>query len=456
MDESLAQEISDLLGSFSGEDSIKELFWGLLSFDREQKPLNAPRLIPSVASCIGSLQIFASRGGIKVLVASVHKELDRYGIERICRQLKKYIPLFVLLLKGKSQYSWAVIYPDETKKEFLRILPLPGPNENRLATAAALASLAANEDESFGWLETAEQLEIFFPGGMPRSNPEFGDLEAYLDRARPQIKHMAGYVKEMVRFPFLTSRQEWGEDLRPEYSPPDGSAMNYQQWRLIVHNLRLVIYWACRMPCEGMEIDDLIQEGNIGLMIAARKFDPSRRNRFTTYASYWICQRMFRALEENWSLFHWPSYKAFPLIRANITGEIDQLGLGERRERRLELDDYGKEFMEDPREGQEELIELSEMRQIVRKTVDSLSVRDQNVIKLRFGVGTGEEMTLEQIGEQHGLTREYIRQIQMQAIETLKRRLPLEISEGFKKVKGHLTKRRGPKRYLTRRYYAHA
>ena len=462
MDKSLISDILASLECFSGENSIKTLFWELLSFDQVHDSIVTTRL-PS-DTYITSLRVFASRGNIKVLTATAGK-LERYEIERICRQIKKDIPVFILVVNRHRQNSWTAIYPDETKKEFLRILALPGLPEDRLQTATILASLAPSTQESSDWLEVSKQLEIFFPGGMPRSNPDFGNLELYVDRVRPQLKHMYTYLEDMARLPLLTNRQEWGEDLRPEYIPSDGSAMNFQEWRLTLHNLRLVIYWASQMPCEGLEIDDLIQEGNIGLMVAAEKFDPSLRNRFSTFASYWICARMLRAIEENWSLFHWPSYKAFSLIRANLAGEIEHLGLGERRERHFDLTDQTCELIEDPEEGSEEQIELMEIRGIVRKAVGALKERDREVIKKRFGFDNDQEMTLEQIGNLYGFTREHIRQIEAKALTILERNLTRELGESLLPQNEIIRKRKIPKlrvskhgirgRFTDKRYYAH-
>ena len=183
-----------------------------------------------------------------------------------------------------------------------------------------------------------------------------------------------------------------------------------------MHNLRLVIWMALRVPSEGMEFNDIVQEGIVGLMTAARKFDPGRGFRFTTYAYYWIRQTMFRALYTNWNIIRWPIWKASDLIASNLNETDDHLPPGERSVLFISLP---LEFVTlKPKHPFRQLVER-ERGEAIAKALNHLSERQAEVIRRRFGIGFDHEFTLEEVGQELGLTRERVRQIQETALDRL-------------------------------------
>jgi RNA polymerase nonessential primary-like sigma factor len=90
------------------------------------------------------------------------------------------------------------------------------------------------------------------------------------------------------------------------------------QWRLVLHNIRLVIHIALEFPTIVLDLEDLVQEGILGLITAARKFDPTRGVRFSTYAWYWIRQGIFRAIANHQNLIRWPVYWTCTIFRLPV------------------------------------------------------------------------------------------------------------------------------------------
>jgi len=419
----LEEEVREVLDGFDGEESVKRLFWEVLSYDRDRTPLRLSMLLPPVAGHLTSLEVFASSTSMLILYAGTRHRLDHYTVERLCRSLRRRMPQFVLLLHDLSPEVWTVVYLDEAKKRPLRLLRLPGPIGDRASTARALAALSSvdpDTDRTFTQLEVADILDVFFPGEMPRTNVVLDGLQAHTEKARPRLKQIAAYIEEISRFPLLTHRQERGDDLFGERRPPDGSKMDYRMWRLVVHNLRLAVFLALKIPRVGMELEDLIQEGSIGLIMAAQRYDPARGARFATYAYYWIRQKMMRALYTNWSLIRWPVYKASELVRANLAAEARALPYAER----ALMGWNGREPLSvGPFDRVQSGFDVLKL-QALMTAVGTLTDRQKTVVQLRYGLDGARVHTLREIGDQLGISRERVRQIEMQALERLRHRLP--------------------------------
>jgi len=422
-------EIVALLDAFNGEESVKELFWGLLSYDRERRPL-PPRMIPeAIAPHVESLEVFAWSPAMSVLCARCKKRPNRYDLERLCRRLNRRLSYSVLLLHETGTESWTLVYPDETDKNLLRFLPIPGLEGKRLQTARALAALDAvgpDDIEPLTALEMADALETYFPGALPRMwDPD--NLDIYVEEVRPALQGVGEYVQEIAAYPLLTGPQERGEDLTGAESPPDGCEMDYRRWRLVVYNLRLPVWIALRVPCRGMELADLIQEGNIGLMIAARKYDLGRGTRFVTYAYYWVRQRMLRALQDSCNLIRWPSYRVADLVGANKNGRADSLSPGERQVEQL---DENADSLTIPFESLDNPVFVAlqhDLHEAIVQALSSLSPRQRFIVDRHFGI-TAAKCTLEELADELNLTRERVRQIERQALRRLK---PLLVKAGW-------------------------
>jgi len=222
--------------------------------------------------------------------------------------------------------------------------------------------------------------------------------------------------------------------------------------RLIMANTRLVVSIAKRYRGQGVPFQDLIQEGNLGLMRAADKFDPDRGYKFSTYATWWIRQAVTRALADQGRVIRLPVHMGESIRKLNRTAYLieqdlgrppspkeiaDEMELQPRRVRWMltvarrpvslqkpvgeEKDSELGSFIEDeetppPPEAAEQAL----LRTTLEELLDTLSPREARILRLRFGLQDGYRYTLEEVGERFGLTRERIRQIEKQALRRLR------------------------------------
>ena len=211
---------------------------------------------------------------------------------------------------------------------------------------------------------------------------------------------------------------------------------------LFMSNMKLVFWWAKKYQNRGLDLDDLVQEGALGLLKSVERFDPFLGYRFSTYSSWWIRQNISRAIADTGSLVRLPvhvfeKYSKLKKLRRNgmIVEQIDLVTLAEALKSSHKLTkfllDYNLEFSalneinleealrykeaaKDPFEGVLE----KQLERAVESLVSELSDRDRKVISLRFGIGVenGVEHTLEEIGQMYGLTRERIRQLELRIL----------------------------------------
>tara|TARA_R110002020_G_scaffold268819_3_gene484050 strand:+ start:8316 stop:9173 length:858 start_codon:yes stop_codon:yes gene_type:complete len=219
---------------------------------------------------------------------------------------------------------------------------------------------------------------------------------------------------------------------------------------LVSRNLRLVISIAKRYVRKGMELEDLIQEGNIGLMKAADKFDPSKGFKFSTYATWWIKQAITRSIADQSRLVRIPvhvtelsskiarAYKELVGTKKYITSEdICQVtGIDPKKVKTLMGAMQKPLSFESPIDGTDLTIgDVLASRDAENKddielkgkaldqldlALDSLPLREKQTLRLRHGVGKDLPQTLESVGKKLGITRERVRQIEMRGLRRLR------------------------------------
>lgn len=258
---------------------------------------------------------------------------------------------------------------------------------------------------------------------------------------------ITSYLKDVSQHSLLTAQEEVA--LARSVGNNDEKAREI----LIQSNLRLVISIAKKYAQRGVPLLDLIQEGNKGLIRAIEKFDPDRGFRFTTYASWWIKQSIIRALAnqsrniripvhmnetitkinkvtrylsaklgrtptidelaQTLNIPKWKIKEAFRADKDTISLEYSRLKDEESSTLSFFLESKGMPRPED-------IIKNKLLREQLEEVLKTLSFKEQMVVKYRFGLINGKEMTLEEIGEKFGLSRERIRQIESKALKQLR------------------------------------
>jgi RNA polymerase primary sigma factor len=257
---------------------------------------------------------------------------------------------------------------------------------------------------------------------------------------------LAAYLREIDAAPLLDGPQE--RALARRIGQGDSAARDC----MVRANLRLVVNIARSYVGKGLDLPDLIAEGNLGLLRAAEGFDPARNTRFSTYASYWIKQSIRRALVNTGKTIRIPRYMAQlltewrrasaalqeALARPPTQEEVAaHMNLPRRKlnliEKAIRLRNAGP-----PADAAEEgptldatlvdvrvktpetaLVESDDVHQVLA-LLDCLGEREATVLRQRFGLGGGQPRTLQEIGERLGLTRERVRQIERRALESLR------------------------------------
>jgi RNA polymerase primary sigma factor len=270
------------------------------------------------------------------------------------------------------------------------------------------------------------------------------------DHPSAEAETLRAYLTEIGKLPPVTVEQE--RELAVRIQQGDEAALR----RLVEANLRFVVSYAKRYRGLGVGFLDLIHEGNLGLMEAARRFDPSRRVKFISYAVWWVRQSLLHILSDQSRIISVPAKLSGPasklgrhraalstlLDRSPTTQELaDDLDISEADANAL-LQISGDEMSLSDRVGggdqghgrevgdlleqvlippvEDELVHQAVVDQL-RKAVAELGPKEREVMRLRFGLTGGEALTLQRVGERLKLSRERVRQIEARAKEKLRR-----------------------------------
>lgn len=253
------------------------------------------------------------------------------------------------------------------------------------------------------------------------------------------------YLREINETPLLSPEEE--QQLAIRIGEGDATARD----RMVRANLRLVVNIARGYTGKGLNLQDLIEEGNLGLLRAVEGFDPAMGTRFSTYASYWIKQSIKRALINTAKTIRIPAYMVELLSKwrrasSRLTEELGRTPTPEEIARVLGLPrnklpiikkairiynstpqtdqaeagwSLGEMVMDErTKNPEDELVESDALRQVL-SLLETMDAREATVLRMRFGLHDQDAHTLKQIGETLGLTRERVRQIETEALNKL-------------------------------------
>jgi RNA polymerase nonessential primary-like sigma factor len=312
--------------------------------------------------------------------------------------------------------------------------PIEAEDETEISTSVVAEDSDSDEERTS---ESAEPAET----ARETETREYGSDGYYSQADATRL-----YLREIGFSPLLTAEEEVYFARRAQKG--DGAARK----RMIESNLRLVVKIARRYMNRGLSLLDLIEEGNLGLIRAVEKFDPERGFRFSTYATWWIRQTIERGIMNQTrtirlpvhvlkeiniyqraarhlaqKLDHEPSpEEVAALLDKPVEDVKEMLGLNERiasvdapldddPDRSL-LDAIADDRTPDP----ENMLQHDDLQQLIELWLNELSDKQREVVERRFGLSGREISTLEEVGADIGVTRERVRQIQVEALKRLR------------------------------------
>ena len=291
-----------------------------------------------------------------------------------------------------------------------------------------LQAIDEEEDKEELVAESSDPVEIAVPKGISIDDP------------------VRMYLKEIGKIPLLKPHEE------VEYAKRMAEGDEFAKQKLVEANLRLVVSIAKRYVGRGMLFLDLIQEGNLGLIKAVEKFDYKKGYKFSTYATWWIRQAITRAIADQARTIRIPVHMVETinkLIRVSrqLLQELGrdpkpdeiakEMNMTEEKVREImkiaqdpvsletpigeEEDSHLGDFIPDEdAPAPAEAAAYSLLKEQIEEDLNTLNDREQNVLKLRFGLEDGRARTLEEVGKEFDVTRERIRQIEAKALRKLR------------------------------------
>ena len=292
---------------------------------------------------------------------------------------------------------------------------------------------------------TLSEMQAIEDEGLPADLDEPEALSEDVENAKLDDP-VRMYLKEIGRIKLLTPEEE--QEIAKKMAEGDEDARK----RMSEANLRLVVSIAKRYVGRGMQLLDLIQEGNLGLMKAVEKFDYTKGYKFSTYATWWIRQSITRAIADQARTIRIPVHMVETINRVlrtshsmvqklgrePTTKEIaDELHIEESKVEEVlkiaqepvsletpigeEEDSHLGDFIQDDEASQpSEEASYTLLREQLEEVLSTLTPREEQVLRMRFGLTDGKPHTLEEVGKEFDVTRERIRQIESKALRKLR------------------------------------
>ena len=469
---SLEADLALLLAQARGEDFPKRLFWELLSYDRVNESL-PPSLLPKkYRGDVERATILARAGTLYVCYLHLCVSGLSAGMERpILARLACEWPTALVLFSNFSETEWDFCWHRAGRPRKPQRLMVDADEQAVQKLARQFAGLAATDPatgQPRSELELAKAFDCVF-AKMPMRKRE--------KHEKLQLLPLETYLREINKTPLLNAEEE----KRLAYRIEDGDSEARDH--MVRANLRLVVNIAKARArsytCMALELQDLIQEGNDGLLRAIEGFDPSMNTRFSTYSNYWIKQSINRAIVNTAKTIRIPAYMVELLAKwhrasAKLQEELGRSPTPEEVARSLNLPkkklsiikkaicvskfasqteqseascrkkfdammqedefvsltDSGRSLDEmlmdaHTKTPDAEMAEYEDLHQAM-DLLNKMDKREATVLRMRFGFDDQEPMTLKEIGELLGLTRERIRQIESEALGKLNASMQVE------------------------------
>ncbi len=267
---------------------------------------------------------------------------------------------------------------------------------------------------------------------------------------------LSPFIKRLLQYKPITPEEE--KELYERIKKGDKEALK----RLIEGHIRFVVKYASRFIGYGVPFEDLVEEGILGLIEAAKRFDPDRNVKFLSYAGWWIREAILNALHHGARAVEVPRRMMQHYLKLRKKSKelkskfgrtptveelAEELGMDEKRVDKLMMIknndlSLSSQFKDEeltlgaiiPEEEEDvaEKVFKKKLREKIRSAVDSLNEREAKVLKLRFGLEDGVPRTLEEVGRELGLSKERVRQLELKALKELRR------NEVLRSIRGSL------------------
>ena len=392
-------------------------------------PKNSKGRLPRIISL---LTLRCKQTGGKLTWGDLDKILQNQGVENDTEEIDEILSVCeregIEIVNGDNDLEDVEAVVENVDVD-LNVEPTPPEQDDLLNTIETTENPTEDETES---IKAPVEIDLSIPDSVSIDDP------------------VRMYLKEIGRVPLLTAEQE--RELAMRMESEDETEHSEAQQQLAEANLRLVVSIAKRYVGRGMLFLDLIQEGNLGLIKAVEKFDYRKGYKFSTYATWWIRQAITRAIADQARTIRIPVHMVETInkltrVSRNLLQKNGREPTDEEIAKEMEIDVARvreiKKISQEPVSletpvGEEDDSHLGDfiedhdapapadaasfmlLKEQLEDVLGTLTQREKNVLRLRFGLEDGRARTLEEVGKSFNVTRERIRQIEAKALRKLR------------------------------------